>query len=115
MSDAAPQSQKGPSHQQQKACILFAVWFRKGRGAERYREYLEAASPIAEKYGARRIEFMVPIEVLRGDFNPDYLSVVEWPSIDHYYRFLEDVHYRAVAALREEAVAKSVALYCRRG
>ena len=98
----------------EKAYLLHAVWFHPEHGAKRFREYLELASPIAEKYGARRVDALLPIEAIRGRFDPDYVSVVEWPSIDRYYDFLKDLHYRSVAALREEAIAKSVILRCRR-
>lgn len=106
---AAPEARE-----EEKAYLLYAVWFREKHGAQRYREYLEAASPIARDYGARRVEFMLPVEVLRGDFEPDYISIIEWPSVDAYYEFLKDVRYSAVAPLREEAVAKSAIVHCRR-
>jgi uncharacterized protein (DUF1330 family) len=98
----------------EKAYILEAVWFHKGVGAQHYREYLEHASPIACEYGARRVDALFLVETLRGELNPDYVCVIEWPSIDNYYAFLKDVHYRAVAAIKEQAVAKVITLHCRR-
>lgn len=96
------------------AYILHAVWFARPQGPHRYREYLEAATVIAEKYGARRIEALIPVDVIQGDFRPDYLFVTEWPSIEHFHRFVRDPGYRAVAYLREEACTKRVILQCRR-
>jgi uncharacterized protein (DUF1330 family) len=98
----------------EKTYLFQALWFRKPHGAARFREYLEVASPIAAEYGGRRVEGLLPLETLRGDFEPDYIFVVEWPSLDRYYEFLKDLHYQSVARLREEAVAKAVILNCRR-
>lgn len=106
-----PNSENGG---EERAYILHAVWFVKPRGAQRYAEYLEGASIIAEKYGARRVEALIPVDVIQGDFKPDYVYVTEWPSIDHFYRFVRDPGYREVAHLREEACTKRVHVHCRR-
>lgn len=94
--------------------ILNAVWFNPNGGAQRYRQYLEAASPIAEKYGARRVEALIPVEVIQGDFHPDYLFVVEWPNEAAFVDFVRDPHYRAVAPLREAACRRRILLRCKR-
>ncbi len=98
----------------EKAYIFQAVWFKKPNGASRYRSYLEAANPIATKYGAHRMVGLVPREILRGDFHPDYCCVIEWPSIEHYYQFLKDPHYQSIAPMREEAIEKVVVIDCHR-
>lgn len=105
-----PEDQRGD----ERAYILHAVWFARPHGAQRYAEYLEAASVIAQKYGARRVEALIPVDVIQGDFRPDYVYVTEWPSIEHFHRFVRDPGYRAVAHLREEACTKRVHLHCRR-
>ena len=113
-SEKTPDNANQPNQQSERTYILFAVWFRANKGAERYREYLENASPIAMKFGARRAEGLLPIEVLSGQFDPNYISIIEWPSIENYYNFLKDPHYRRIAQLRSEAVEKSVTIHCRR-
>ncbi len=110
---AEPRAETGNDNGQ-KAYLLFAVWFKAKDGVQRYRDYLEAASPIAKEYGARRVEFMIPVETLRGDFEPDYISIIEWPSVQAYYDFLKDLRYQAVSPMREKAVAKSAIIHCRR-
>lgn len=99
---------------EEKAYILEAIWFRKGHGAQRYREYLTNASPIASRYGARRVDALFRVEALRGDFEPDYICVIEWPNIEAYYTFLKDIHYRVIAPIKEEAIAKVTTIHCRR-
>lgn len=95
-----------------KAYIFQAVWFKKPNGSRRYSTYLSAANPIAAKYGAHRVVGLVPREIIRGDFHPDYFCVIEWPSIDHYYQFLKDPHYQSIAPMRDEAVEKVIVIDC---
>lgn len=94
------------------AYIFQAVWFKKPHGSRRYRTYLESANPIAAKYGARRLIGLIPRELIRGDFKPDYICVIEWPSIEHYYLFLKDPHYQSIAPMRDEAVEKVITIDC---
>lgn len=94
-----------------KAYLMFAVWFQKDGGREKYGQYLEAASPIAEKYGAKRVQSLIPVESIYGDFKPDYLFMIEWPHVDKYYEFLKDIHYRAIAPILSEATEKTVVLH----
>ncbi len=95
-----------------KAYIFQAVWFKKPHGSRRYSTYLASANPIAAKYGAHRVVGLVPREIIRGDFHPDYFCVIEWPSIDHYYQFLKDPHYQSIAPMRDEAVEKVIVIDC---
>lgn len=97
-----------------EAYIFQAVWFKKPHGAKRYRTYLNSASPIAERYGAKRVMGLIPKEILQGNLNPDYICVLKWPSIEHYYRFLKDPEYQSITLLREEAVEKVVLIQCHR-
>lgn len=94
-----------------KAYLMYAVWFQTDRGREKYGQYLEAASPIAQKYGAKRVQSLIPVEAIHGDFEPDYLFMIEWPSVDKYYEFLKDVQYRAIAPILSEATKKTVVLH----
>jgi uncharacterized protein (DUF1330 family) len=96
-----------------RAYLLFAVWFHKNHGREKYAEYLLQASPIAEKYGARRIESFITVECLHGHFEPDYVFITEWPSIEQYHAFIKDPHYRAVAPILSESTEKTVVLHLR--
>ena len=103
------------SKTQVSAYLLFAVWFKRPHGAQRYREYLAAASPIADKYGAKRVEGLLTVEALYGGFDPDYLFVTEWPDIEAYQRFLKDVQYHdAVAPMLSEATERTVVVHSRR-
>lgn len=98
----------------EKAYIFHAVWFNRPHGPHRYREYLEAASEIAQQYGARRIDALIPVEIIQGDFAPDYCYITEWPNMEAFSRFLRDPGYRSVAYLREEACKKRSLVLCRR-
>lgn len=109
----APDSEHEVEKSTEEAILLYAVWFKRPRGAEEYSEYLWEASPIAEKYGARRVGALIGREALNGSFDPDYIYMVAWPSIDAYYDFLKDPQYRAVAQLLPSAVEKTNVIHCR--
>jgi uncharacterized protein (DUF1330 family) len=94
--------------------ILHALWFNKSDGPSRYQQYLEVASPIAEKYGAKRVDSLIPLEIIQGDFRPDYIFTVQWPDEEAFNRFIRDPQYRAVAHMREEACTKRVLLKCKK-
>jgi len=108
-------NQEKPESLPQEAIMLYAVWFQKPHGAREYSAYLSEASPIAEKYGARRVGSLIGQEALNGDFDPDYLYLVAWPDVEKYYAFLRDPQYRAVAQHLPTAVKKTVVLHCRNG
>jgi uncharacterized protein (DUF1330 family) len=94
--------------------MLNVLWFRPDGGAERYREYLRAAGPIAARYGGKKSESYLPEESLIGEFDADLLFVVEWPSRESFQSFLDDAEFQAVRHLREEALTKSLLIRCRR-
>ncbi|HOV31900.1 MAG TPA: DUF1330 domain-containing protein [Candidatus Hydrogenedens sp.] len=97
---------------ERKICILQAVWFKKPDGSKLYNEYLALANPIAVKHGAYKVVGLVPREILRGGFRPDYLSIIEWPSMCHYYQFLKDPQYQHIASMRDEAIEKTIVIDC---
>lgn len=94
--------------------IVHLIWFEKPDGPRHYQKYLEAASPVAKRYGARRVDSLIPFDTVQGDVEPDYMFVVEWPDEEAFERFMKDPGYRAAAGLRQGACSKRVLLKCRR-
>lgn len=99
---------------ERKICILHAVWFKKPAGSKLYNEYLLLVNPIAVNHGAYKVVGLIPREILRGGFRPDYISVVEWPSMCHYYQFLKDPLYHRISTMRDEAIEKAIVIDCSR-
>jgi len=110
-------TQKGEKAEKQtsEAVMMYAVWFKKPHGPSEYSDYLKEASPIAERFGARRVGAFIGVEALNGGFDPDYVYFVAWPDLEQYYAFLRDHQYRAVAQRLPNAVSKTVVLHCKSG
>jgi len=100
--------------EREKLYVVHMIWFNKPDGPHKYQQYLESANKIAQKYGARRVDALIPVETVQGDVEPDYLFVVEWPNDEQFQAFIQDPGYRATAELRQGACAKRVLLKCHR-
>ena len=94
--------------------LMGALWFRPDGGAEKYDEYLAAAKPFADKHGLGPNNEYVPVETIRGDLTPDLVFFNEHPSEEGFTALRQDPGYRAVVALREEAVERQYVLKLRR-
>lgn len=80
-----------------------------------YLKYVEAAQPLAAKYGRKFLVRSQPVEMLEGSASTfglegspnqwpaDYLLVSEWPSADIARKFWNSEEYVAVRKLREGA------------
>lgn len=93
--------------------MLNALWFKPDGGVEKYREYMNAASPLVEQYGGKGHDAYIPEVSLIGDFDADLIFFVEWPSEDAFTRFVQDPGYQAISHLREEAITDSLLVKCR--
>ncbi|MEX2206436.1 MAG: DUF1330 domain-containing protein [Myxococcota bacterium] len=93
--------------------MLNALWFRKDGGAEKYAEYGRAAAPFVSALGGRMVTAYQPDMALIGDWKPDLLFFVEWPSWEAFSRLPNDPGYKKVAHLREEALERSLLIRCR--
>ena len=99
----------------EKIYMLNVLWFEPNGGAQKYAEYAAAAAPYVEKYGGRLTESDVPEMAVIGEWNPDRLFVVEWPSWEAFLELPADEGYLKVAHLREEAITNSLLIKCRAG
>jgi uncharacterized protein (DUF1330 family) len=82
---------------------------------EQYRQYVEAAQPLAATYGRKSLILSQPVEMLEGQastfglqgsraqWSSDYLLVSEWPSVEVARTFWNSEEYAAVRKLREGA------------
>lgn len=94
--------------------MLNALWFRKDGGAERYAEYAAAAAPVVARLGGTFVDGYAPDLALIGEFDPDVLFFVEWPSWDAFTAIGSDPEYLSIGHLREEALDRSLLIRCRR-
>ena len=71
--------------------------------AERYKEYVNLAPDFVAKHQGKYIVRGGETETVEGDWRPQRLVVVEFPSKTHAHAFLQDPDYQSVAALRHAA------------
>ena len=92
--------------------MLNALWFKPDGGAEMYREYMKAAFPFTETYGASAENISIPQGDIFGDFDADLVFFVRWPNKQAFLNLVSDPGYRKVARLRENAITKSILAPC---
>ena len=109
---AASESQAAP--QDERLFMLNVLWFKPDGGAEKYREYLQAAGPFAAKHGGKSTGRFVPEANLIGKFDADLVFFVEWPNLKSFTEFIQDPGYQAINHLRGEAVRDSLLVRCKK-
>ena len=67
---------------------------------ETYAKYAQQAPAFIEKHGGRYIVRGGNARALEGDWSPQRLIVIEFPSVEHATAFIEDPEYRAIAEIR---------------
>ena len=75
---------------------------------ERYKEYVAVAPGFVEKYQGKYVVRGGETDVVEGDWRPERLVVVEFPSKDHAQAFLQDPEYQSVAAVRHASTTSNL-------
>ena len=76
---------------------------------ELYNEYTEKVRPVVEKYNGRYLVRGGEVTPMSGDWKPERVIVVEFPSYDDLNRCFESQEYKEIAPLREKsAIGKSI-------
>ena len=70
---------------------------------DKYREYVEKTRPIVERYGGRYHIRGGEITVTAGDWKPNRLIVIEFPTKEDMEAFWESPEYEPVSAIRRGA------------
>ncbi len=92
--------------------MLNALWFRPG-GMELYGQYGEAVLPMLAEVGAElSTPFLQVEESLEGDFDPDLVGFVRYPSATAFDDMWRSERYRRIAHLRTDAVHRAVLTRC---
>ena len=74
-----------------------------------YAQYVEKVRPIVEKHGGRYLARGGRITPVTGDWNPERIILIEFPSADHVKQWWNSPEYKAIAGLRENStVAKAI-------
>jgi uncharacterized protein (DUF1330 family) len=67
----------------------------------RYEDYRRLVTPTLAKYGGRFIVRGGKVEVLEGDWQPNRLVVVEFPSVEHARQWWSSPEYSEAKLIRQ--------------
>jgi uncharacterized protein (DUF1330 family) len=73
------------------------------KAAPRYAEYIAAARPIVERFGGRYVVRGGPVISLFGDWVPERIIVIEFPSAQRLRECFGSPEYQSIAPLRQES------------
>lgn len=68
-----------------------------------YAEYVKKVRPIVEKYGGRYLARGGTITPVVGDWNPERIILIEFPSADQVKQWWNSPEYKAIMSLRENS------------
>lgn len=66
-------------------------------------QYATAVLPIVERYGGHYVLIGGKVEVVEGDWRPTFPVMIEFPSLEHAYRWYNSYEYQEYKALRQSA------------
>lgn len=99
---------------QEPIFMLNALWFKPEGGEASYRRYLGEAAKVIHRLaiGSETHTLLQPQQAIIGEWDPDLVFVVEYPSREAFDRFVSSEEYQAIRHLREEALEKSLLIQC---
>ena len=77
---------------------------------EMYQEYVRKAPLFIEKHGGIYRVRGGEVEIQEGEWRPQRMVVVEFPTRENAKAFLNDPGYQAVAAIRHQAASTNMIL-----
>ena len=82
--------------------VYFIVEIKtKSENKEAYAEYIAKVRPIVEKYKGHYLVRGGKVAPVFGDWNPERMIIIEFPSAGDVEKWLASAEYRQVAPLRE--------------
>ena len=97
----------------ERVFMLNVLWFKEDGGADKYNEYIQAATPFVVKHGGSGGQAYIPEQAMIGEFDADLFFVVEWPNMEAFLGLVQDPGYLKISHLREEAIADSLLIRCK--
>jgi uncharacterized protein (DUF1330 family) len=77
---------------------------------ESFREYIEEIPLFIKKHGGRYLVQGVEPEVMEGDWQPDRIVVLEFPSNENAKEFLRDPEAQSLFAIRHQSTTSKLIL-----
>ena len=110
---AARAQDQAEEKKDERIFMLNVLWFKEDGGAEKYQDYIRAASPFVVKHGGKGGQAFIPDQAMIGDFDADLFFVVEWPNMQSFMGLVQDPGYQKISHLREEAITDSLLVRCK--
>ena len=90
--------------------VYFIVEIKiKNENKDAYAKYVEQVRPIVEKYKGRYLARGGKITPIFGDWNPERIIIIEFPSEENVKQWLNSSEYKEIAVLRENStIAKAI-------
>jgi uncharacterized protein (DUF1330 family) len=77
---------------------------------EEYAAYRERSPATLEAYGGRYLVRGGALEVVEGDWNPERVVVVEFPSVERAHEWYSSPEYQEIAPLRHRSAPSNAVL-----
>lgn len=77
---------------------------------DRFKEYIEKIPAFIEKHGGKYVVQGVEAEVMEGDWQPDRIVVLAFPSTDIAKAFLEDADAQPLFSIRHNTTDSKLIL-----
>jgi uncharacterized protein (DUF1330 family) len=75
-----------------------------------YLQYIEKVRPLVEKHGGRYLARGGKIAPIAGNWRPERIILIEFPSSEHVKQWWNSPEYKAIAGLRENATTANAIL-----
>ena len=90
--------------------VMIDISLREDASKADYAQYVERVRPIVEKHGGRYLVRGGRVTPVAGDWRPERIILIEFPSSDHVTRWWNSPEYRVIAGLRERSTHARVIL-----
>ena len=87
---------------------VFAVIEIKVNDLEMYGQYRDKVKPIVEKYGGKYVIRGGKVTVFFGEWDPERIVVIEFPSARHLKCCFSCPEYKEIAPLRERSTVSKL-------
>jgi len=83
--------------------VIIDISVREQAAQADYAQYIEKVGPIVEEYGGRYLARGGKITPVAGDWKPERINLIEFPSSNHVAQWWNSPEYKAIAGLRERS------------
>lgn len=80
---------------------VYMIIDSKVKNSEHYQQYISKVSKIVAQYGGRYLARGSQITPITGDWRPERIILLEFPSEGNIREWLSSAEYQAITSLRE--------------